>query len=116
MHHRGGGGIQALRVLYRAPFPYSSQLGAIHAASECQDAINLQTCLKQPSTVKLIKNVFYSALPLKLGNCASYEEFGTPPLLEKGPIKKKANYGNLKMADNKRRVMQTSFCVLAQLT
>ena len=44
---------------------------------------------KQPSTVKLITNVFYSALPLKLGKCASYEEFGTPHLLEKGPILKK---------------------------
>ena len=97
------GGIQASRVLYRAPwvvekgimgwsiclqFPVRL-LGAIHAASECQDAINLQTCLKQPSTVKLITNVFYSALPLKLGKCASYEEFGTPHLLEKGPIWKR---------------------------
>ena len=41
---------------------------------------------EQPSTVKLIKNVFYSALPIKLGNCASYEDFGMPHLLEKGPI------------------------------
>ena len=36
-----------------------------------------------------MKNVFYSALPLKLGNCASFEEFGMPHLLEKGPIKKR---------------------------
>ena len=64
-----------------------------------------------------MKNVFYSALPLKLGNCTSFKEFGMPYLPEKGPIKKKANYGHLKMADNyKRRVVQTSFCVLAPLT
>ena len=62
-----------------------------------------------------MKNVFYSALPLKLGNCASYEELECPIYSKKDQLKK-ANYDQLKMANNKKRFMQTSFCVLTPLT
>ena len=65
-----------------------------------------------------MKNVFCSALPLKLGNyILLLKNLECPIYLKKDQLKKKANYGHLKMADNyKRRVVQTSFCVLAPLT
>ena len=40
-----------------------------------------------------MKNVFYSALPLKLGDCASYEEFGMPIYSKKDPFEKRPTRG-----------------------